>query len=199
MDFILKFLFVIYFFGPAVAIPYALPHMDLFQIFLWTLMTHSVLIVLLFSILDLLEYELLHRQYIIERFCEFTNKRIREVESNTERIFEKFSNRFGHLGYYFSVAFVSFSVGFMWAALISYALRLNRIRAFFSILWGSTISFGFWYLILHSSLTFISPDMFALFGVVMGILFLFYGRIREQKIFSEIKNELKNFVRRRKH
>jgi MFS family permease len=197
MDFALEFIILSYLFGPAVAIPFAWDILPIWAVFLFILASHLIVLPLFFAIFSLAGYKDMGKRRVVRRISSGMNREIEEVRENTVEILELFTKRYsGFLGYYLAIVFISFSLGFGWAAVLAFSLKLPRLRSYIAILSGTILSFVFWYLVFLNSIQFIGARVMMLFGVMVGILLLFYGNVKENEAVENVAGKLGRAVKR---
>ncbi|MCD4739958.1 hypothetical protein K8R43_02050 [archaeon] len=207
-SFFLELALVTYLFGPSVAIPFVGDKMDIVSIGFFVLSLQAITIFLLFYLLDLLDYTSKTETRLVRRFSEITKKEIDVLGNQATLIVSRFHKEGGHKGYYFALLFISFAIGFTWAVVLSYSLRLRRMYSYPPILMGSALSFLFWYGVLSFSLNFITANIFMILSIFIGVFLLLYGRIREKAelyklshlirlVGRKTKNVVKNKLRKK--
>ena len=178
MEFVVAYLF----FGPIVAIPLGITTMSWGAMLLKGMMAQLGELLIIHFILESLDYPVLHRRALLEKFANAANKKVVDIRHNTEALELRFYEEFGHFGYYLSLVFFSFTLGVTWSAVIAFALRLRTTLAAVFITLGSALGFIFWYWAFEQSLTYIAAEALSVLAFALSILLLFYGDIREKHV-----------------
>jgi len=184
------FVFAYMLFGPVVAIPMGLQYMAWQDMLLQGMAVQAAWFLLVHFVLESVGYPKEHRRAIVEKFAAVTNKKVADVQKNTERIESMFLRRFGHSGYYLSLIFFSFALGVTWASAIAFALRLRTSVSALFIMLGSLLAFGFWFSTFQFPMTEFAKDVSFVLAVGLSISLLFYGQLREKHILTRIRERL---------
>jgi len=105
-----------------------------------------------------------------------------------DNIVNEFYKQWGDLGFYVSIAFLSFAFGFLWAAVIAYMMKLRRKAAYIAIAIGNIAGLIFWFLVAQGVLGFVDPLVFMLFVLFMSLNFFVYGEFRERSVLMRMRN-----------
>ncbi|MFC2175152.1 hypothetical protein ACFLQ2_04810 [archaeon] len=186
MSFLLAYLF----FGPIVAIPLGIMTMSWADMLVTGMLAQLGELVVIHYVLEGLDYPLLHRRALLEKFANAANKKVDDIRHNTEALENRFFQEFGHFGYYLSLVFFSFTLGVTWSAVIAFALRLRTSAAAVFITIGSALGFVFWYWAFEGSLYYVASDVLSIVAFTLSILLLFYGEIHEKHILRLALNAI---------
>lgn len=170
------------FFGPLVAIPLGITTMSWGSMLLQGMVAQLAELTFIHYLLEGLDYPIMHRRALLEKFANAANKKVKDIRHNTEALEAYFYDEFGHFGYYLSLIFFSFTLGVTWSAIIAFALRLRTAASAVFIIIGSVLGFAFWYWAFEQSLTYVAADALSVLAFVLSVMLLFYGEIREKHI-----------------
>lgn len=177
--------------GPAVAIPYALSDMPVGAIFLTLLLCYTLPLPLLFYVFGFFEGRDDYKIRLLNKIVSLTKGEIRRFTRSADRVVEKLVQKWGGMGYYVSFIFLSFAVGFLWAALIAHLLRVPRQRAYTAIAFGALLGLLFWFLVVLWSIEFVNVYFFVILVLCLAGVSFIYGHLHEIKTLREILRKMR--------
>ncbi len=180
MDFVLVYLF----FGPIVAIPIGIMTLSWKEMLVQGFLAQLAELIFIHYALESLNYPIMHRKALLNKFANATNKKVSDIRHNTERLESRFYDEFGHFGYYLSLIFLAFTLGVTWSAIIAFALKLRMSVSAIFISIGSIMGFLFWYWAFKESVVYVAADLLAVLGFILSLTLLFYGDIREKHVMK---------------
>ena len=185
-----EFIVIAYLFGAVAAIPYGVGLMDLWSVIMSLLALYSLPLPLIFYVLEKIDDR--RDKRIIRHFYKLTNASMKAGKRSTEWISRRFHKRWGDLGYFIAIMFLSFALGFLLATAAAYALELEKKRAYVAIVLGTLAGMLFWSYITLYSLSTVSPNSFILVTLGISVASFAYGRIREVQTLRKINNRRQN-------
>ncbi len=181
-----KFLALAYTLGPAYAIPYATGFMSFHEIILSLIILYSIPLPLIFLILQKKPNNRLTRGFLV--IVKIPYKVTKKTAENITQLFEQ---KMGYHGYYASLIFISFSLGFLWAAVIAYLMNFHRKAAYLCILTGTIIGLLFWSAVTYFSLKIVSPTTLICIFLLISFLSFINSWMKEKEVIKTVKNKLK--------
>lgn len=172
--------------GPAVAIPYALGAMSVAEIFFTLLLCYTLPLPLLFYVFGFFERRDDYKIRLLTKIVSFTKGEVRIFKHGADKVVDKLVDRWGERGYYVSFAFLSFAMGFIWAALIAHMLCVPRQRAYLSIAIGTMLGLAFWFAVVAFSIEFVNAYFFLILTLILALVFFVYGHMQENRMLHEI-------------
>lgn len=179
-----EFIIIAYLFGAVAAIPYGAQLMDPVNVILSLAALYALPLPLIFYVLEKIDVKKDKR--IIRHFYRLTNASMRAGKRSTEWITRRFHNRWGDLGYFIALMFLSFALGFLLATAAAYALEMEKKRAYIAIVLGTLAGITFWSYITLFSLSNVNPSAFITITLGISLVSFAYGRIREIQTLRKI-------------
>jgi uncharacterized membrane protein len=185
-SFFTRFLFVSIIAGPGMAISYGLEnpafkplaHLAL----LWAVNLISIIVI--YALLDIIPLKRRFENKLLSKVMGHVHGSREGMEKILDRVSGIFESRFGDIGFYMALAFISFAYGPYIAAIVAFFISVNLRRAIISIAVGSTTALIFWWYMALGMIPFVTPTL--VFVVVTGIsiVFMIYGFARENRIVN---------------
>lgn len=174
--------------GPALALSYGLREFTPLYCFLILSLTYVISVVAIHLILLWFGLQYRFRNKIFSRASAMVKERGNELALKMDDVVVKFRKEFGDWGFYLALVSFTFVFGVYWAGLIAFILQVDLWRAIFSIGVGAVLSVAFWtYIILEHNL---DPMTVTLFFLLLTILLILYGLVRENKAISNITERI---------
>ncbi len=183
-----KFFLLTYTLGPAATIPYATSFLAMHWIFIILFIAYTAPLPFLFMLMDKFHYKTSAEERLLSKLIGHPVKKAKDKEI-MNKVYCSFVKRGGYLGHYIGVFAVAFTFGFLWAAVISYIMKLPRIRSFVSIGLGNIAGILFWIWIITQTKGFINPKWVIIIVLLTAFTFFLYGEIRERKVLEKIKEK----------
>lgn len=174
------FLLYAYSLGPAVAIPYGKLFMSSAEMFALLVALYIIPLPLIFSGLDVLDYESRYKHGLARRLASLSEKELRVAVQKADSWLQPFEKRIGHAGYYVALVLVAFATGFLWAAAVAYVFRINRRPAYAAIALGTVLGLLFWFGVVEIGLVIPAPVFLAIVAVPT-IVSLIGGKLHEHR------------------
>jgi len=174
--------------GPALALSYGLPKFGPLSCFI--LLSIEYILSILVIHLALAKFGLQYRfkNKIFHKVSAMVHERGRKLALKMDDVAGKFNKELGDLGFYLALTSFTFLFGVYWAALAAFLLQVELSQAISSMSVGAVLSVGFWtYVILRTNL---DAQTVTLFFLVLTVVFIAYGFLKEQKTISEITDRV---------
>jgi hypothetical protein len=112
------------------------------------------------------------------------------MEDTMNKVSSKLEKRFGDIGSYLALIFITFGYGAYIAGAIAFFVNVKRKQAMISIAIGSLLSLIFWWYLALGAIPFITPTMVFLVITSVSILLIVIGFIKEKKMIKEISERI---------
>ena len=194
---LLRLLAIAYSAGPLGAFAYGSKYFEISQLIFILFLSYTLPLPLVFYIFGKTQHE--SNNIIIKTFVKVTNTPVEAMQKITKVIIEKFRNKWGHFGYYMSLAFLSFVFGFLWAAILAYLFGFERKRAYASIAIGTIMGLAFWSGVFYLSIKFITAELVFIIVLSASGASLLAGKVHEKQVLLSIKKDLEKVKLRKRH
>lgn len=198
----LEFFALVYTFGPAAAIPYGLTFLDAWAIFFTLLICYMLPVPLLLHVLRKIDEKEDYKNRVINEAVFLTKKQIFEIRKISDQITRVFIEWWGDLGYNLALAFIAFSVGFIWAAVAAFIMKIPRKKAYMSIFFGTFAGLVFWFTVAITTIDVVSPLFFIILMLFFSLYSFIYAKMREKRIIpiiiEKVEKELKESKKKKK-
>jgi uncharacterized membrane protein len=188
----LYFLIISILFGPGMAISYGLenPPFNPAGYLSILLIIEAFSIALVYLILRFLPTQVRFENYLLDKVAIQIHGSREAMVKLTESVTQKFTQGFGHIGFYLGLALISFAYGPYIAAIIAYFIRVRLNRAMISIAAGAAVSIVFWWYLANGAIPFVTPTL--IFVVITGAsaAFFVYGWFREKQVVDKISKSM---------
>ena len=191
------FIVLAYLFGPAVAMPYGLTFMSLWDMLATLIICYSIPLPAIFYVLKKMDCEECSRP--IKLMKRAADKPIRFSAESSEWIVNKLIKRFGNFGYVISIALLSFALGYLWATIVAYFFKFERKYAYLAIVSGTAASLLFWSTIAYYSINVISPSAFLAAALLLSIASFGYGKLKESQKIKATAHRHAIKINKKKH